>query len=678
MNKIKNIVIATILLCTLCSTSVKGQDANTEDIITEPISSDETLISSLISSKDEEEQTQSQSPTAQWNNHLNSLTGDQGDQYWDKNSNTPTNDWKEEAISLAKEALEKDKSIAEALKSAFFNAITEKIKIEEGEFTASTYALIKEFDSTIDEYLKTLTEKEAKEEEKKEEEKTEPVVEPKQEPVEIETPPTPPAEEAPVSQPETTSVPAAPKTTAEEWNDLLEKITTEGSSETENKNLLVKSYELAQELLSQGYTGESLFSGFEYALNRHNANQNVFPIDIKKALEAFSAETGIVIPYNQQAQTAQQQYTAAMQKQAEQQEMAKKQEETRRIAMIEKAIEQTHKPEGGIQILHKKLTERLALEQAMRLAQQEATAIEIEKMKKELASLRKVKVEKAPEAEGIIGKTIGAVKGAATWLWYGEESQEQKEMEALNEARFAILLNFPKTKTLTPNEKRNWITFIHNLQSFKNLDTNDTKATATWLTTTKIALEYLTITHTIISIQDAMNIINDTIKQYPNSAQLIEDIETYLTEKQQKIIAAKEKEETTIQRKTEEKEQRKKLMELQKQKIEEKKERKKAEQNIIESYNRVRMEWQQLLIHIAQYKNATEEDNSNYTAEAIKKAEFLLHPTKPVFLKNKNKYGQKLKEKFTNALLEQQKGNTHTINIHQNMEQFNTAINNMS
>src|SRR6266404_9873386 len=63
-----------------------------------------------------------------WNDHLESLK--EKDQHWNNNSNIPTDSWKEQALSLAKEALNKDKSIAEALKSAFFNAMTEKIKIE--------------------------------------------------------------------------------------------------------------------------------------------------------------------------------------------------------------------------------------------------------------------------------------------------------------------------------------------------------------------------------------------------------------------------------------------------------------------------------------------------------------------------------------------------------------------
>src|SRR5579863_10510662 len=154
MNKIKNIVITAILLNI---GSISNQEYNpnttepveTEDIITEPILPDEIPQEKLV-----EEQNTPTNTIKTWDNHLDASK--EKDQYWNQNSNTPTNDWKEEAISLAKEALDKDKNSTDALKSAFFNAITEKIKIEEGEFTASTYALIKEFDDAIDTYATSL------------------------------------------------------------------------------------------------------------------------------------------------------------------------------------------------------------------------------------------------------------------------------------------------------------------------------------------------------------------------------------------------------------------------------------------------------------------------------------------------------------------------------------------
>ena len=187
MNKIKNIVIAAVFLSTLLhfpftlslsedAEQVLGQaytaePAETEDIVTEPISSDEE-----------------KKAVAGWDNHLDALK--EKDQYWNQNSNIPTNDWKEEAISLAKETLDKDKNSADALKSAFFNVITEKIKIEEGEFTASTYALIKEFDDAIDAYTTTLkaAEETAQQETEQKEEEPQPAVEPAVTPVEVETP----------------------------------------------------------------------------------------------------------------------------------------------------------------------------------------------------------------------------------------------------------------------------------------------------------------------------------------------------------------------------------------------------------------------------------------------------------------------------------------------------------
>ncbi|HEX4069487.1 MAG TPA: hypothetical protein VHX42_05305, partial [Candidatus Babeliales bacterium] len=112
MKNKKTIVIATFLLGSLLhspfilslSTDAE-QILNSEDIITEPISSDE-IQETASTAEQEKEAAKIQS----WDNHLDALK--EKDQYWDKNSNTPTNDWKEEAFRLAKEDLDKDTTIA--------------------------------------------------------------------------------------------------------------------------------------------------------------------------------------------------------------------------------------------------------------------------------------------------------------------------------------------------------------------------------------------------------------------------------------------------------------------------------------------------------------------------------------------------------------------------------------
>ena len=142
------------------------------------------------------------------------------DQHWNKNSNVPTDSWKEEAIALAKEALDQDKNIVNTLKSAFFNAITEKIKIEEDEFSASTYALIKEFDDAIDAYVTTLTKpEEAPQTEPAEEIKLEPVIEQAPVTIEVEPTPVPPLSDEALAKPETTE----PTNYLQEWNEPINK-----------------------------------------------------------------------------------------------------------------------------------------------------------------------------------------------------------------------------------------------------------------------------------------------------------------------------------------------------------------------------------------------------------------------------------------------------------------------
>jgi hypothetical protein len=671
MNKIKNIFIATLLLNTSTVFNqefIQQSPTSTDDIINETISPETTQEAT------ENLTTEEQEAIKKWNAHLEALKEKDND--WNKNSNIPTNDWKDEAILLAKEALNQDKTITQTLKSAFFNAITDKIKLEEGEFTASTYAVIKEFDDAIDAHAATLTKPEEKPEINIEEEtQPESIVEPVTAPIEIEVTPELPTQEASASQPEITTPPVTESTNnLQEWNDQLIKITTMGNSESENKNLIIKTYELAKKLLLEGYTGESLLDGFKYAIVQHNTNQNLFPIKINQAIEAFGAETGIIIPGDQKTQATQEEYNAAMKKQAE----------LKTAATVQEAIKRAHVSESDMQRLNKKLEQRLALEAAARAAQQKETDAKIASLKQDLASAHKVKVKETPEEQGIIKKAVKAVKdvaSAATTWWYGGESQEEKDIAILDQERLHKLQEILKTMPLTAHEKltieNSWKTFIEQLRSFKNVDTHDTQATEQWLTKIKQALERLTLTHNIISIADAISIIKDAINQHPDEATFINDIKAYLTEKQQKIIITKQQKENAQAKKIQVREQRKELVQRKQQKIKDENERIRAEQNIIESYEREKTEWQQFLTQIANNKQATEQENNAYTNEAIKKAGLLLNPAQSIILKDKHRLEQDLKEQFTLALLAQQ-GNEHKINIHKNMDQFNVAIDTMT
>jgi hypothetical protein len=373
------------------------------------------------------------------------------------------------------------------------------------------------------------------------------------------------------------------------------------------------------------------------------------------------------------------QYEAEMQTQAEQQ--VKQKETELKAAATMQAIKQANIPESKMQELNRLLQEKLATEEATRIAQQRETEAQIASLKQELASLRKPTIEKVPEAQqGIIGKAIGAVKGAAsaaTAWWYGAEAQDQKDIEALDKERSQKLQEIINNMTLTSGQKltieENWNTFIKQIRTFKDINTNDAQATQQWLTTIEQALENLIITHNILSIKDAIVIMKDAIKQYPESTKYINDIKTYLTEKQQRIIVAKQQEENIKAKKIQEKENRKELAQRKQQKIKDEKERKKSEQHIVASYEHEKIKWQQFLTHIANNKQATEQDNIAYTNEAIKKAESLLNPAQLIVLKDKSRLEQDLKEQFTNALLQQQ-GNEHKVNIHKNMDQFNTAL----
>src|SRR6266849_6158197 len=135
MNYLKTIFIATILL-NLNYVIASEYIAYTQEPTDLEAQTTLTEEATPVAAPPTQEGTKEITAIETWNNHL-TILAEQG-QYWNVNSNIPTDSWKEEAFRLAKKALDTDKTIAESLQSAFFNAITAKIKQENGEFTAST------------------------------------------------------------------------------------------------------------------------------------------------------------------------------------------------------------------------------------------------------------------------------------------------------------------------------------------------------------------------------------------------------------------------------------------------------------------------------------------------------------------------------------------------------------
>ena len=96
------------------------------------------------------------------------------------------------------------------------------------------------------------------------------------------------------------------------------------------------------------------------------------------------------------------------------------------------------------------------------------------------------------------------------------------------------------------------------------------------------------------------------------------------------------------------------------------------------SYKDEKKQWYDLLGQVAQNKQATIQANNEHTQEALKKSQALLNLANNIPTKNKAAISQKLKQKFSVALLEQQKNSENLINIHQSMDVFNKEINKMT
>ena len=80
---------------------------------------------------------------------------------------------------------------------------------------------------------------------------------------------------------------------------------------------------------------------------------------------------------------------------------------------------------------------------------------------------------------------------------------------------------------------------------------------------------------------------------------------------------------------------------------------------------------------MAQHANATQQDNQEHMQEALKKSQSILQLAGDIPKKNKASISQKLKQKFTVALLEQQKNGEGSVNVHRNMDIFNNEVNKM-
>jgi hypothetical protein len=678
MNKLKTIFIATILLSI---NPVFGSQNYTSYTQEPPINTQDSLkpIESVPTTSQEEvpavqEQAVIKTELQKWNDHLTALAEADKGSYWDSNNNVPDNSWTSQAITFAENALEKDKTIAETLKTAFFDAIKAKITKEGGDLLSTTVvALINTFNDAIEAKLKALEDADASKEAAKtaviEEIKPEPVIE-QPTPAPVEPAPAPAVEEITLQETTTTSDNTS-QDLFQKWDDLIRKIATEGTTFDETKSLISKTYELAKQMLPDISNPEILPVELKNALDEHNQQPSLSVVNINDVLTAFSEITGIPLreqlAYNQYDQESRQQTTAtAKQKETEKQRMI-----AQKALDIARDREAEQTQESAIQKLQMQYQQKLAQFQATARAETDAN---LEKLRQELT---KPHIAKAPEApQGMIGSAIGAVKNAASaasrW-WYGSDAveEDQDRLKKLREIT-AIMALTDKEKQAIEN---NWKIFIDGLRSAPEHVETDKK----WIATIGKALESLIMEYHILSIKDAGDIMETILEPSPNRTQIMREIKKYLKEQVQQKAYEKQQREAAMQKVAQQKKEKKESVIRKQQRIKDEENRVEAEKKkqllTADNYKNEKNEWNQFLAQLSQNKQATVEENNAHTMDAIKKSQSLLNLAYQIPSKNRADLSQKLKQKFTVALLEQQKTNDDKINIHHNMDKFNKEIN---
>ena len=701
MNYLKSFFITTILLGIGAGCNAQEYQAYTQEapITTkEPVAESDNIGNSqeknLIAEDSLKQETTEQEKTAleKWNDHLSLLTAEKGE-LWDATNNIPNDVWKIEAFRLAKEALDKDISIAESLKSAFRSKLKEKNLQENGNASADAFIdLILEFDKAIDAQLKSIADVETAQQAAKtivlQETKPESTIELTTTPTEATSAVANEENNGQIEKTEPTRS-SGSENLITEWYDLLYKIETEGTTLSDTKKLLADSYELAKQLLSDGLKDPyELQSDLEYAL--YDRSKNLFAINFNDAMQAFSEAIGV--KREQLAYDKQQDQAAYQRRVAIEQELRKQEQQSIEKQMIaQKALDlarersATQKQESTIQKLQLQYQQKMAQLEARTKAETDA---KLAQLREELKTATAPHVPEAPA--NILGTAIAAFKGAVTtasnW-WYGIRKTQDLDV-ALKEDkdRLKKLSALLDVLAITKNEKnaikKDWNLFISSLRSAPELtDVTKAEANKQWLETVNKTLETLIMNYHIISLKDASDIIEAIIAPSSNRNRIIKEIKKHLEEKKLKIIYEKQQKEAAILQKAQQKEERKKIALREQQRIKDEKDQKEAEVKrktlLAASYKNEKNQWKQLLAQLSQKKQATREENNSQTREAIKKSQSLLNLASQIPSKNKPAISQKLKQNFTVALLDQQKLHNNTINIHQNMEQFNKAINKM-
>ncbi len=655
----------------------------------------------------------------QWNNHLALLTFN--DEYWDTNNNIPldSTDWKTTAFKLAEQLVKEDNSLADTLKTDFFNAISAKIAEKKGilKKESAAYQLTQDFDQMITDALTPLPFPVIESSITAETAPTPfimpeisaplPILEEEPAPTN-ELLPVPSTESATTTSSETASAAPTSEQTPEDlqqkWQTQLNQIKQEGKDRWEFEGILNATYSVAQELLKAGNTTNTkLQKDFLDALQtRSVVSKKLYQPDMDETTWAFNNAVGISSPqpqYSYPQQMPFEQYppqtfadsaelqelkTELAAKDAQLKEEQKKQAEDTKKQMIAQAAILKAQEEGKIsqdrahsslQLLQNQQDVTKKKHDADIAAINEAHGILVENMEKLVARQKPA----AAPAKGIIASITEPIYN---W-WYGTTPEKATEQAAHipteeEKQKFEKLLSIRMQKTPQPAKAEE--TFIE----FQNLLVSFNAPDEVWITAMQDIVYKMVITYEVMSLSEVSGIINKALQASGRvSANNIRELIARIGEDVVKIQAAQEQAEAERQRRLQMKRDKKDAAMLRLQRIKDEEERVRAENEqrikTAAQYKDEKKQWDDYLAHVARNKGATAHDNHNHTQEALKKSQSLMQLASNITNKNKTALSQKLKQKFSVALLEQQKNNDPevNINIYRNMDMFNQGVNEM-
>jgi len=717
MKYLKTIFIASVLL------NVYG--LRTEEPVLYPLNTDDTQNFPMsdflmpVESNDlfksiEETKVAEKNELQSWNDHLELLTIE--GEYWDAANNIPSDSWKSRAFEFAENALIKDKNLASTLKSQFLDAIQSKLTLEKvkmtKESTEAFLALIKEFDDMIDNLVKQQAPVVIQE--------TLPAMPTTFTVPEITTP-EPIIELAPPSSAEnsttTTNTDSSSSTSAStpeatpidlnsEWQKQLEEIKRSGENWLQIDALLTKTYDIAKQIIiSEPNKQQQLQSDMYDALEtRKITGKKLYPLDIKQTMAFFNNSIGVFAPEEQSSSykpylpTAQQQeqYIPSQEESLAMQQL--KEELAAKDALAKEELEKQKRKEmetkAALIELEKqgKLT-REQLQAQLHQATQLQKDLEAKVTKKHAEELEEIKqahaallenerkmaaAQKPTQDKGIIANIT---ENISNW-WYGTSDQKPNTLSTKDEE--ALLNNIVQNAINKDAAKKTFKKFQSMLLNFnteKFWDAQQGSPNFDWIRAMQPIIKSIVIDHHIMPLDEMLNIVRNILVSGKVTPGNIERTVTEIAKpaKEEEIEQAREKAavQQNIQRRKDKNEE---IMRAQ-QKVRDEQDRIEREKQqsaaAAISYKDEKKQWYALLEQVAQNKQATSEINSAHTQEALKKSQTLLNLASNIPAKNKAAISQKLKQKFSVALLDQQKNNEGPVNIYQTMDVFNKEVNNM-